>query len=214
MVVPKFPPVESADKSGILAIGGDLELETLLLAYKSGIFPWPDPQEDFLLWFAPLQRAILDFEEFKIPRRLKQDLKKHSFQFTIDHCFKEVILACAKSRNRKGQQGTWIIEEMIFAYLELHKAGYAHSFEVWNAQKELVGGLYGVLINKMFAGESMFYKETNASKFSLIHTVEYLKKKGIRWMDIQMLTPLLKNFGAKEILRSEYMKKLKEALSS
>ncbi len=214
MVVPKFPPVESADESGILAIGGDLELETLLLAYKSGIFPWPDPHEDFLLWFAPPQRAILDFHEFKIPRRLKQDLRKHPFHFTMDHCFEAVIRACAESRNRKGQQGTWIIDEMIPAYLELHKAGFAHSFEAWNSKNQLVGGLYGVLIHRMFAGESMFYKETNASKFALIEALEYLKKTGISWMDIQMLTPLLKSFGAKEISRSEYMKKLKEALSS
>ncbi len=213
MVVPKFPPIESADESGVLAIGGDLELETLLLAYKSGIFPWPDPHEDFLLWFAPPHRAILDFDDFKIPKRLTQSLKKHSFHLTVDHCFLEVIRACAESRNRKGQQGTWIIEEMIPAYLELHKAGFAHSFETWNSHNQLVGGLYGVLINKMFAGESMFYKEANASKFALIEAVKCLKKKGINWMDIQMLTPLLKNFGAKEILRSEYMKKLKDALS-
>lgn len=214
MVVPKFPAVESADESGVLAIGGDLELETLLLAYKSGIFPWPDPAEDFLLWFSPPQRAILDFTQFKVPKRLRQDLKKNQFHFTVDHCFEKVIQACAESRNRKGQQGTWIINEMILAYTTLHKAGFAHSFETWNSENQLVGGLYGVLIDKMFAGESMFYKETNASKFALIHTVEYLKKLGIFWMDIQMLTPLLKNFGAKEISRHEYMKKLKEALVS
>lgn len=211
MVVTQFPPVETADESGLVAVGGDLDPATLKKAYRNGIFPWP--HEGYpLLWFAPPKRAILDFKEFKIPKRLQRDLKKLSLTFTVDQDFEGVIRACSTSKVRKGQKGTWITEEIIDAYLQFHKKGLARSFEARNSQGKLVGGMYGVMIGKMFAGESMFYKETNASKFVLIQTVAYLKKKGLRWIDVQVLTPLLKTFGAKEIPRVEFMKKLKGAL--
>lgn len=210
MTITHFPPVDFADPSGLIAIHGDLEVKTLETAYKSGIFPWP--HEGYpLLWFAPPQRAILDFKDFKIPKRLEREFKKTNFVFRINSNFKKVILACAKSKNRKDR-GTWILPHMIDAYVAFHQAGFAHSFETYDAEGNLVGGMYGVKISKMFCGESMFYKTTNASKFALINTVAYLKSQGSTWMDIQMLTPLLQSFGAKEIPRQEFMKKLNRAL--
>lgn len=207
-----FPPVETADESGLLAVGGDVTLSTLKIAYQNGIFPWP--HEGYpLLWFAPRRRAILEFKDFKIPKRLQRDLKKLSLTFSVDQDFKGVIRGCATSKTRKGQKGTWITDEMIEGYIRFHQAGYAHSFEARNSEGELVGGLYGVLIGKMFTGESMFYKTTNASKFVLINLVNYLKEKGLTWMDVQVMTSLLKSFGAKEIPRSVFMKKLRKALA-
>ncbi|NIR52332.1 leucyl/phenylalanyl-tRNA--protein transferase [candidate division KSB1 bacterium] len=207
----KFPPVEFADESGLLAIGGDLDVDTLELAYRNGIFPWPVIEEP-LLWFAPPQRAILEFDELHIPRRLQRSLRKADFTFDVNTDFPDVIRACARTKHRKGQRGTWITEDMVQAYIEFHRRGFAHSFEVVNSQGDLVGGLYGVWIGHYFAGESMFYKESNASKFALIKTVDYLKKRGLSWMDVQVLTPLLVHFGAKEIPRFLFMKKLQRAL--
>lgn len=209
----KFPPVELADPSGLLAIGGGLNVETLKLAYESGIFPWPCSEEDPILWFAPPKRAILEFDNLHIPRRLEKELKKSDFQLRIDTCFEQVIKACAQSPHRKGQTGTWITPQMTEAYLVFHYAGYAHSFETFNREGKLVGGLYGVWIENFFAGESMFYRESNASKFALLQTVMHLQSQGITWMDIQMLTPLLKSFGAREIGRDEFMRKLQASLS-
>lgn len=211
-MVVNFPPVEMADEMGLLAVGGDLEVGTLETAYRSGIFPWPVKGMP-LLWFAPPKRAILDFSEFKLPKRLKRYLKKADFAFRVDTDFAGVIQACAKSQNRRRQQSTWITDEMIQAYIDFHKCGFAHSFEAINSNNELVGGLYGILIKKYFAGESMFYKKTNASKFVLIETVQYLKSLGISWMDVQVLTPLLKVFGAKEIAREQFMEQLQKAIN-
>ncbi|MFQ5823106.1 MAG: leucyl/phenylalanyl-tRNA--protein transferase [bacterium] len=210
-MVEKFPPVEKADEMGLLAVGGDLEVGSLELAYRNGIFPWPVEGLP-LIWFAPPCRVILEFNEFRIPKRLQRYLKKANFKFRVDTDFAGVIKACAISKNRKRQKGTWITEQMIQAYIEFHKSGFAHSFETINSKNELVGGLYGVLIDRYFAGESMFYKEPNASKFALIQTIQYVKNLGITWMDVQILTPLLKSFGAKEIPRELFMEKLKKAI--
>ncbi len=210
-MVTKFPPVEWADDTGLLAIGGDLEVETLKLAYTSGIFPWPIEGEP-LYWFAPPRRAILQFDELHVPERLQRYLKNSDFTFRVNSNFEAVIRGCAASANRKGARGTWITPEMIAAYCEFHRCGFAHSFETYNRKNELVGGMYGVMIKKYFAGESMFYKESNASKFALIETVSFLRQRGLEWMDVQTLTPLLKRLGAKEIPRAEFMKKLREAL--
>lgn len=213
-MIVKFPPVELADdNSGLLAVGGDLEVRSLELAYRSGIFPWPVKESEPILWFAPTKRAILNFTNFRIPRRLQRELKKANFSFHFNTSFEAVIKACATSKNRPRRQGTWITHEMISAYIEFHKAGFAQSFETFDSENQLVGGLYGVLIGKYFAGESMFYKQTNASKFALIQTVQHLRKLGLTWMDVQMLTPLLASFGATEIPRERFMQMLKEAIS-
>lgn len=211
-MITQFPPVETADPySGLLAVGGDLEVASLELAYRSGIFPWPMEDEP-LLWFAPPKRAILDFREFRIPKRQQRYLRKSSFHLQIDRDFAAVIRACAASKNRGRQRGTWITPDMVAAYIDFHRAGFAHSFETCNAENQLVGGLYGVWIENYFAGESMFYLEPHASKFALVQAVEYLKSSGVAWMDIQMLTPLLASFGAREIARATFMRRLADAL--
>lgn len=212
VVIVKFPPVETADEeSGLLAVGGDLEVGSLELAYRSGIFPWPVAGQP-IFWFAPAQRAIIEFSEFTIPKRLQRTLNKASFRFEINSRFEEVIRACATVKNRKGQKGTWITREMIERYISFHEAGFAQSFETLNQAGELVGGMYGVRISNYFAGESMFYRESSASKFALVQTVNTLQAEGLTWMDVQVLSPFLVQFGAKEIPRPVFMLKLKQAL--
>src|SRR4030095_1786712 len=151
MAILKFPPVEWASPEGILAIGGDLEVETLNTAYRNGIFPWPT-DEFPLLWFAPPERAILEFKDFKVPRRMMQELKSKSFHFEVDRDFSSVIRACAEGRTRKSV-GTWITPEMREAYIVFHRAGFAHSFECYDGAGRLVGGMYGVSLGGMFEGE-------------------------------------------------------------
>lgn len=212
-MIVEFPPVEMADdETGILAVGGDLEVESLKLAYGNGIFPWPVKGQP-LMWFAPRERAIIEFAEFVVPERLQRYLKKRNFSYRVNADFTAVIKACATSKNRKGQRGTWITTRMVDAYIRLHEAGFAHSFETINAKGELVGGLYGVCLGRYFAGESMFYSEPHASKFALIKTVEYLKSSGLTWMDVQVISPFLRQFGAKEIPRELFMEKLQESTS-
>jgi leucyl/phenylalanyl-tRNA---protein transferase len=210
MVVEAFPPVDAADEYGLLAIGGDLDVDSLLLAYKSGVFPWPIERR-ILTWFAPPRRAILRLEDFHVPRSLKREFKRREWTFSIDQAFPEVIKACAQSKNRKGQRGTWIIPPMVKAYLDLHRSGYAHSVECW-FQGELSGGLYGVALGRMFAGESMFYNRPNASKLAVCHLVEELKRQEVEWLDCQVMTPLFKSFGAVEVTREDFMKMLAQAL--
>lgn len=210
-MVVEFPPVETADDSGLLAIGGDLRVATLELAYRNGTFPWP--HRGFpLLWFAPPERAILEFREVHISRRLRRYLRKMDYTFRTDTAFEQVIRACADSSHRRNQPGTWITPAMIEAYTRFHRAGFAHSFEAFNRHGELVAGLYGVWINKYFAGESMFCRESNASKLVLIETVRHLQRAGLTWMDVQVMSPLLRSLGAKEIPRPDFMRRLKEAV--
>lgn len=211
-MVKSFPPVEYADpESGLLAIGGDLEVETLRLAYSNGIFPWPVEGQP-LLWFAPAIRPILEFDKLRIPRRFARSLKHHPFEFGVNSNFSGVIRACATSKNRGPGKGTWITRDMQKAYIALHQAGNADSFESYNQKGQLVGGMYGVRIGKFFAGESMFYIESDASKYALVKAVEYLGRLGIGWLDIQMMTPLLESFGAREISRDEFMRRLRQAI--
>lgn len=210
MVIRAFPPLDTADSTGLLCVGGDLDVDSLLLAYKSGIFPWPIEGE-LLAWFTPPERAILWLDDFHISRSLSKDLKKSSFHCTIDKCFPEVVRACRESKTRKGGGGTWIMPEMIAAYERLHKAGFAHSVECWEGAN-LVGGLYGVSIGGMFAGESMFFQKPNASKMALAHLVSHLKEKGCEWIDCQVQNRHLKSLGAVEISRAQYMKLLDKAI--
>lgn len=212
MTIIEFPSVEDAQEDGLLCMGGDLEVASLKLAYESGIFPWPSPGMD-LLWFAPPQRAILEFKDLKIPRRMARELRNKNFHFKINHNFEAVIKACSDGKTRRSPS-TWIIPKMIKAYIAFHKAGFAHSYECYSQEEKLLGGLYGVKIGKMFAGESMFFHETSASKAALIFCIQTLQKQGTTWMDIQMLTPLLKRLGAKEIPRTTFMAMLKEALAT
>lgn len=203
-----FPNVETADENGFLAWSGDLNTAMLLDAYRSGIFPWPQ-DETYILWFAPPERAVLKFSDFRIPKTLQRELKKMAFAFTVNRNFEAVIRHCAQTRRRDA--GTWINEKIISAYTALHQAGYAWSFEAVSPDGSLAGGLYGVLLGRFFAGESMFYLQTGASKFALVNTVEWLRReRGLEWLDAQVQNNFLARFGTKVIPRSEYMELLKD----
>lgn len=201
-----FPDVELAD-DGLIAVGGDLSLERLLLAYKSGIFPWYNEDEP-ILWWSPNPRFVLFPDELKVSKSMSQLLKRQVFKVTENHCFEEVMRTCGEMP-REGQDGTWINEDMVSAYVELHKNGYAHSVEVWENDK-LVGGLYGVLLGKVFFGESMFYKVSNASKYGFIVFVEKLKSLGVELIDCQVPTLHLASLGAKSIERKEFIALLRK----
>ena len=208
----RFPPVEKADEDGLLALGGSLSSEVLLEAYSSGIFPWPF-EERYLAWFSPPKRAVLFLKDLRVPKSLLRLIKKGEYQIRINTCFKEVIEACARSPNRKGQHGTWITDSMIDAYCHLHKLGYAHSIEYFEHSK-LKGGLYGVSIGRMFAGESMFYDKPNASKLALYHLVNLLKQQNVEWIDCQVMTRHLQALGAVEIERKSFIKMLRACSNS
>ena len=202
-----FPPVDLAEPDGLLAIGGDLSVERLLLAYRSGVFPWYEGEH--ILWWCPDPRFVLFPPELKVSKTMKRLIRKNVFDFTINKAFKEVIHECKKIK-RPGQQGTWITPEMYAAYVEFHRLGYAHSAEAWH-NGVLVGGIYGVDAGGAFAGESMFHLESNASKFALLHLVEHLAAHGLDWLDIQVMTPHLESFGARPIPRSEFLQRLSSA---
>lgn len=210
MPILKFPNPRQTTSEGIVALGGDLEPESLLLAYRQGIFPWP--MEGIPLpWFCPPHRAILEKDRLHIPKSLSRAFKKASFTYTIDRCFSKVIHHC-QAAFRPGQKGTWITEEMGQAYNRLHQLGYAHSIEVWN-QDRLVGGIYGVDAGGVFSGESMFHLESNASKCGILFLLDYLETRGLTWIDIQTLTPHMENLGAREIPRDDFLERLEKTLA-
>jgi len=209
MAIIEFPPVDSADEDGLLAVGGDLDPESLLLAYQNGIFPWPI-NDELLAWFSPPIRAIISVDEFHISRSLERELKRGRFTTKVDSAVNKVITRCAQVINRGDQDGTWITDQIISAYSELHKLGIAHSFESY-LDGELVGGIYGVRVNNFFAAESSFYRKANASKVAMVALYDYLKREGIPWFDCQVLTPFSESFGAKEISRDEFLRLLNGA---
>ena len=199
----EFPPVNQANKYGMLAMGGDLSVERLKLAYKSGIFPWYSDGEP-IVWYSPSERMVLFPEELKISKSFRKTLKKQKFKVTFDQAFEEVIFNC-KNIERKEEFGTWITDEMEQAYINLHKLGIAKSVEVWQ-DNELVGGLYGVEVNNIFCGESMFSKVSNASKIAFVHL---MKHKNYHLLDCQVYNDHLASLGAREIERKKFMKFLK-----
>ncbi|MDX2045900.1 MAG: leucyl/phenylalanyl-tRNA--protein transferase, partial [Chitinophagaceae bacterium] len=184
-----FPPADLAEADGLLALGGDLSVERLLLAYRSGIFPWFEG--DIPLWWSPDPRFVLFPDELKVSKSMKQVLNKNIFEFTTNKAFADVIKNC-KTLPRFGQDGTWITDEMEAAYLELHRLGFAHSAEAWK-EGELAGGLYGVKLGNAFFGESMFSKASNASKFAFIKYVLLLKEQGVQLIDCQVHTEHLES---------------------
>jgi leucyl/phenylalanyl-tRNA---protein transferase len=196
-----FPPVEESLEDGLLAIGGDLSVERLLLAYKKGIFPWYDG--DVPLWWSPDPRCVLFPDQLKISASMKQLLKKEAFEFKIDENFVEVMLNCQQTE-RKDQPGTWINDDIVVAYSALHKKGHAHCAAVYT-NGEMVGGLYGVQVGNVFCGESMFSKVSNASKYAFIKYVHRLTAKGIQLIDCQVHTPHLESLGATMISRKEFI---------
>jgi leucyl/phenylalanyl-tRNA--protein transferase len=203
-----FPPVHLAEPDGLLAIGGDLSTERLLLAYRNGIFPWYEG--DHILWWCPDPRFALIPSELKVSKSMQQLIKRETFTFTIDRAFTEVISNC-KTVPRRGQDGTWITEDVREAYTRLHKAGYAHSAEVWQGD-ELVGGLYGVRLGQVFFGESMFSKVSNASKYAFISYVEHLKTEDVQLIDCQVYTAHLESLGARMMARSTFVQMLKKLI--
>ena len=207
----EFPPPHLASKDGLLAVGGDLSQKRLLLAYRMGIFPWFSNNEP-ILWWSPDPRLVLYPHEIKISKTLKKIIKKEVFKVTMDLAFNEVINQCAQVRMKKNQ-GTWIIEDIIEAYCQLHESGFAHSVEVWR-QGELAGGLYGVSLGKCFFGESMFTLVSNASNVGLVKFVEHLKELSFDMIDCQVTTEHLIRFGAREITRTLFLKQLEKSLTA
>ena len=201
-----FPPVHLATREGLLAVGGDLSPERLILAYKSGIFPWYNPGEP-ILWWSPDPRLVLFPRELHISRSLRRLLRKERFQVTFNTRFREVIAACAASRRPAGE-GTWITREMEAAYCRLHDLGAAHSVEAWQAGR-LVGGLYGIALGRCFFGESMFTRVSNASKIAFVTLVKRLETLGFEIIDCQVHTQHLVSLGAREIPRKEFLKWIK-----
>lgn len=201
-----FPPASKASSEGLVAVGGDLHPERLLLAYRSGIFPWFNT-DSLILWWSPDPRMVLFPERLRISKSMRRLLRKGNFQVTRNRCFTEVITQCAQI-SRKNQDGTWITHRMQEAYDLLHDLGHAVSYEVWE-NKKLVGGLYGIDLGGVFCGESMFSTVSNASKIAFIHMVEDCKAKNYALIDCQVYTEHLESLGAEEIQREAFLKILK-----
>lgn len=198
-----FPNVSQTHSSGIIALGGDLSIERLQLAYKSGIFPWFEDGEP-ITWWSPNPRMVLFLDELIVSKSMRNILNRNSFKVTFNESFRAVISNCQKIK-RDGQNGTWITNDMIEAYCKLHEVGVAKSVEVW-LEGELVGGLYGVDLGHVFCGESMFSKVSNASKIAFIALVRHLQKENYKLLDCQVYNEHLESLGCREIEREEFMK--------
>lgn len=206
-----FPSPHLARSDGLLALGGDLSVNRLILAYSTGIFPWSMESEP-ILWWSPDPRLVLFPNEISISKSLKKVIEKKRFRVTMDTAFHQVIRECAQVRTCKNE-GTWITHDMIVAYSHLHDIGLAHSVEAWH-NEELAGGLYGVSLGRCFFGESMFTRVANASKVALVSLVDHLKEKAFDMVDCQITSEHLKRFGAREIPRSLFLALLKKSLQA
>lgn len=204
-----FPVPELAEPDGLLAVGGDLSAERLLLAYRNGIFPWYEEGQP-LLWWSPDPRLVLFPERLRVSHSMRQVINAGRFTSTINRDFRAVVTACG-SVPRPGQRGTWITPGMLKAYCRLHEAGHAHSVETWR-EGQLAGGLYGVAVGRCFCGESMFARESNASKFALVALVRHLRERGFDLIDCQIPTPHLLSLGAEEMPRAEFLQRLRAGL--
>ncbi|MGH2665248.1 leucyl/phenylalanyl-tRNA--protein transferase [Flavobacterium sp.] len=201
-----FPPVHESSPEGLLAVGGDLSVERIVLAYENGIFPWFE-DGDPILWWSPVERMVLFPEEFKVSHSMRNVINKGVFKVTFNTVFREVMLNC-QTVKREGQYGTWISDEMIETYCKLHELGKAVSVEVWQ-DNVLVGGLYGVDMNPIFCGESMFSKVSNASKMAFIALVNHLKTNNYKLLDCQIYNDHLDSLGCREIPREDFLRMLK-----
>ncbi|WP_264519792.1 leucyl/phenylalanyl-tRNA--protein transferase [Flavobacterium sp. N1994] len=206
-----FPPVDEASYEGILAIGGDLSVERLLLAYRDGIFPWFNEDEP-ILWWAPPERMVVAPQLYKVSKSIRNLLNQNKFKVTFNQNFKDVILGCQQIE-RPGQDGTWLSDDFVDSYTKLHEMGIAKSVEVWQ-NEELVGGLYGVDLGHIFCGESMFSIVSNASKIAFVTLIEHLKNNNYKLLDCQVHNDHLEKLGAFEISRETFMKVLKSEKSS
>jgi leucyl/phenylalanyl-tRNA--protein transferase len=203
-----FPPIESATEDGLVTVGGDLEIDTLKEAYQHGIFPWPISVEFPLAWFSPDPRGILYFDKLHVSKSFEKFLKKTKFTVTFNQCFKDVIKNCAVML-RKNQPSTWITPDIISGYEKLFHAGLAYSVEVWDEDR-LIGGVYGVVMGDFVSGESMFKLEDNASKLALYGLIKHLQGKGIKWLDTQMVTPVVEQFGGEYLDRAEFLEMIQK----
>jgi leucyl/phenylalanyl-tRNA--protein transferase len=203
-----FPPIDSATEDGLVAIGGDLEVDTLVEAYRRGIFPWPVSVEFPLAWFSPDPRGVLDFDELHVSKSFKKFLKQNRFEVTFNQAFEQVIKSCARAP-RKDQPGTWITPAIIEGYIKLFEAKLAYSVEVWD-QNRLVAGIYGVSMGSFCSGESMFTIEDNASKLGLFTLCKRLESKGLKYLDTQMVTTVVEQFGGRYIPRPDFLKRVEE----
>ncbi|MBS1773197.1 MAG: leucyl/phenylalanyl-tRNA--protein transferase [Bacteroidetes bacterium] len=204
-----FPPANEALEDGLLAIGGDLSSERLLLAYRNGIFPWFD--DEIPLWWCPDPRFVILPDELKVSKSMKQLIRRNAFDFRVNTAFEQVIMNC-KEVYRPDQQGTWITDKVAEAYIKMHKLGYAHSAEAW-LNGELVGGLYGIRLGKVFFGESMFTHVSNASKYAFIRYLEKLRQEDVQLVDCQVYTEHLESLGARMISRDEFLQLLAQLIS-
>ncbi len=202
-----FPDPRQA-RGDVVALGDDLSPETLVDAYRHGIFPWP-AEGMILPWFSPKRRAVLEYDRIHVSRSLRRARRISGFTYSFDQAFAEVIRACSEAE-RPDQDGTWIFPEIIEAYTKLHRLGHAHSVEVWEGQ-ELVGGLYGIDAGGAFTGESMFYRRPDSSKLGLLHLMEHLHGRGLDWFDIQVMTPHMEALGARLISRGAFLQRLEAA---
>ncbi len=198
----RFPDPRRAGPEGLVAVGGELSSDTLLSAYRAGVFPWPHPGLP-LAWFSPDPRGVLFLSELHVPRSLAQASRKTRWTLAFDRDFAGVVRGC-RTAARPGQPGTWLTPAMERAYVALHRAGHAHSAEAWDGER-LVGGVYGVEYDGCFSGESMFHLEPNASKLALLFLLERLRERGAAWLDIQMVTPHMEALGARDIPRAEFL---------
>lgn len=207
-----FPPPSMAlnEPDGLLAIGGCLSPSRLGLAYRSGIFPWFNEKEP-IMWWSPSERGVIDLQDFHISRSLKKAARKNNPLVTVNKAFDTVINACREQR--LNVEGTWINHQMLGAYSDIHKLGFAHSLEVWDQNSNLMGGLYGVMNSGVFCGESMFFNQANGSKLAMWALVNWLKKHNAYFVDCQLENPYLTTLGAKVIPRAEFLAKLKLAQS-
>jgi len=205
-----FPPAEFADPEGLLAVGGELTTEWLSDAYQHGIFPWP-VNDNLLAWWSPDPRAVIELDQLHVSRRLARTIRGGQFEVTCNRDFAGVIQGCATAQHRHRE--TWLTPEMQEAYLRLHELGVAHSVEVW-FQGKLAGGTYGVAFGAMFAAESKFYHQRDASKVAVVHLVNHLKARGFQLLDIQQLTPHMARMGAVEIGRDEFLRRVHLAIAS
>ena len=206
MAIAAFPPVDESDEHGLLALGGDLEIDSLLLAYSQGIFPWPISDEYPLAWFSPDPRGILAFDKLHLSKSFRKFLKKSPYEVKFNTNFEAVIMNCARVK-RAAQDSTWINQEIIDAYIKMHQSGFAYSIETY-LEDRLVGGVYVVCINRFYSGESMFHLEENASKVALVSLMYLLKQRDIGWIDTQMVTPVVEGLGGIEIPRETFLKML------
>ena len=202
----QFPDPAKADPEGLVAVGGEMSVKRLLLAYRSGIFPWTVRP---ITWWSPDPRGIIELDEFRVPRSLGRLIRKQPFAITVNRAFRHVMEACAAPA--AGRDTTWITAEFIEAYTRLHVQGHAHSIECWK-QNELVGGIYGVAVGGLFAAESMFHRVSNASKVALCALVDRLRERSFQLLDVQMVTPATEPLGAIALPRAEYLRRLKKAV--